>query len=83
MPKHVLDYKQGQKPELQLISTLVSKTVYLRNSKCNTSFMFQNSAKVYEYLYSHLGSYSLMEFLMLPEWKKLLKVNAIFTNNCT
>ncbi len=38
---------------------------------------FQNSAKVYEYLNSYMGSVGFFEFMLLPEWKKELKVNSI------
>jgi len=39
---------------------------------------FQNTANVYEYLYKHMGSFGLFEFILLPEWKKAAKVkNAV------
>ena len=39
--------------------------------------IFQSSANVYEYLYSHLGSFGMTEFFLLPEWKKQLKVSLV------
>ncbi len=36
----------------------------------------ENKAPVYEYRYEHMGTYSFLDFQMLPLWKNLLKVNA-------
>jgi len=51
-----------------------NKSLNFFDLKCT----FQNTANVYEYLYKHMGSFGLFEFILLPEWKKAAKVKKCY-----